>query len=347
MPTVRPVRGGAYCPVVTFFDKNEDLDIPAFVKHVVWVADGGMDIVIAGTNGEAAHLTHPERAQLVKAAREALDAAGHTDTVIITGASTASTRETIQFAKEAAEAGADAVIALLSTPFASGLISNRAAIKQHFVDVAAGSPIPVMIYNYPVAAAGIDLDSTLILELAQASPNICGAKLTCANMGKLARISSITSQPAFKKQYPRSSGADVPFWVGSGYSDFLYPSILGRATGCITGLGNVAPTVIAELFKQSVAAVSASSKDLTASTQELQDIVAAADGALAATGIGGTKYMLSKLRGYGGIPRRPLPAFNPAGGPALEEQLAPILALEKQLSANKAPAQNGHAVNGA
>ncbi|KZT53025.1 aldolase [Calocera cornea HHB12733] len=346
MPTVRPVRAGAYCPVVTFFDQNEDLDIPSFVKHVLWVADGGMDIVIAGTNGEAAHLTHPERAALVKAAREALDAAGHTDTVIVTGASTASTRETIQFAKEAAEAGADAVIALLSTPFASGLIGNKAALKQHFTDVAAGSPIPVMIYNYPVAAAGIDLDSTTILELAAANPNICGAKLTCANMGKLARISTVTTQPGWMKQYPRSAGPDVPFWIGSGYSDFLFPSILGRATGCITGLGNVAPSVIAELYKASVAAASGADTSLTSAAQELQDIVAAADGALAATGIGGTKYMLAKLRGYGGIPRKPLPAFDPAGGPALEEQLAPILALEKQLTAGR-KAANGHAVNGA
>ncbi|EJU01206.1 dihydrodipicolinate synthetase, partial [Dacryopinax primogenitus] len=316
MPTVRPVRAGAYCPVVTFFDQNEDLDLEAFKKHCVWVADGGMDIVIAGTNGEAAHLTHPERMALVQAARSALDVS-HPDTVIITGASTASTRETIQFCNEAAKAGADAVIALLSTPFAAALVNNKAALKQHFTDVAKASPIPVMIYNYPVAAAGIDLDSTTILELAQSCPNICGAKLTCANMGKLHRISTITSQPAFMAQYPRSSGKDVPFWIGSGYSDFLYPSILGRATGCITGLGNVAPTVIAELYKQSVAAVAASEKSLTSKTQELQDIVAAADGALAATGIGGTKYMLSKLRGYGGIPRKPLPAFDPAGGAAL------------------------------
>ncbi|EJU01210.1 hypothetical protein DACRYDRAFT_43255, partial [Dacryopinax primogenitus] len=72
-------------------------------------------------------------------------------------------------------------------------------------DVAKASPVPVMIYNCttpsnPLAAAGIDLDSTTILELAQSCPNICGAKLTCENMGKLYRISIIISQPAFVAQ---------------------------------------------------------------------------------------------------------------------------------------------------
>jgi len=163
-------------------------------------------------------------------------------------------------------------------------------------------------------------------------------------MGKLARVASVTSQASFIKTIPRSNNSPYPFWVGSGYSDFLFPSVLGHATGCITGLGNVAPTVIAELWKASVkAATTFSAEDLRAA-QELQDIVSAADGALAATGIGGTKYLLAKLHGYGGVPRRPLPPYKGGDG-LLEESLASILTLEKSLS-QAAPAKAHGAVNG-
>jgi len=332
--SVRPVHAAVYCPVVTFFTPEEDLDIPAFQKHVVWVAGSGMDIVIAGTNGEAAHLTHADRIALVKAAREALNEAGLTDVVIISGGSTSSTRETIQFCKEAGEAGADAAICLLSSPFAAVLKDNAACLKQHFTDVAKASPIPILIYNYPVAAAGIDISSDLILDLAKTCPNIVGAKLTCANMGKLARIASVTSSSSFIKSYPRSGHASTPFWIGSGYADFLFPSVLGRSTGCITGVGNVAPAAIAHLYKESVNAFQSGSLDAMKSTQELQDIVSAADGALSGAGIGGTKYVLSKIRGYGGVPRKPLPAMDVAKGPALMEALEPILSLERSLSKN-------------
>lgn len=44
-----------------------------------------MQPVVCGSMGEAFHLTREERVTLFKAAREALDAAGLSDTVIIAG----------------------------------------------------------------------------------------------------------------------------------------------------------------------------------------------------------------------------------------------------------------------
>jgi 4-hydroxy-2-oxoglutarate aldolase len=43
-----------------------------------------------------------------------------------------------------------------------------------------------------------------------------------------------------------------------------------------------------------------------AEAQALQGIVARADRTIAVTGIAGTKYLLRRLYGYGGVPRRPL-----------------------------------------
>lgn len=40
--------------------------------------------------------------------------------------------------------------------------------------------------------------------------------------------------------------------------------------------------------------------------QHLQDVIAAGDRTIALAGISGTKFLLQKQHGYGGVPRRPL-----------------------------------------
>lgn len=67
----------------------------------------GMGLVILGTNGEASHMTHEERALTISSARKALDAAGLKDTVIVAGTGGGSARDTIKLCEEAKEAGAD------------------------------------------------------------------------------------------------------------------------------------------------------------------------------------------------------------------------------------------------
>jgi len=58
---------------------------------------------------------------------------------------------------------------------------------------------------------------------------------------------------------------------------------------------------------------------LLSEAQRLQGIVARADATIAKSSIAGTKFLLDKLYGYGGNPRRPLPPIEPAAGEALWE----------------------------
>ena len=95
--------------------------------------------------GEAHHLSHSERIELIRAARSALDGAGMHSVALTVGTGAGSTRETIQLTKAAAEAGADYAIVIPSGYFAGQF--DRKALKGFFHDVAEASPIPVMIYN--------------------------------------------------------------------------------------------------------------------------------------------------------------------------------------------------------
>ena len=95
--------------------------------------------------GEGHHLTHVERRTLIQTARRTLDDAGYTNVPIVAGTGTGSTRETIELCHEAADAGADFAIVIMSGYFAGAI--TRKAIRAYFTEVAEKSPLPVIIYN--------------------------------------------------------------------------------------------------------------------------------------------------------------------------------------------------------
>lgn len=261
-------------------------------------------------------------------------AVGFTDSADISGGN--STRATIQLSKAAADAGAD--IAIVIPPgYYQGAMS-KTAIKTFFADVAAASPIPVMIYNYPGAAGTIDIDSDTIVEIARENPNICGVKLTCGAVGKLTRIGAGTATESFGK-FPRASAAHPDFITLGGFADFLLPTIAGgRAHGAIMGLANIYPRSIRQLFDLSLKLQQAeqpSKADLQAALK-LQDLCAGADAAFARAGISGTKWWLQKYNGYPGARvRRPLLEFTDEAGAALEADpvVQAFYAVEKDLAA--------------
>jgi L-threo-3-deoxy-hexylosonate aldolase len=297
-----------YAPIPTFFlHGSEDLDINTLQRHAVRLAKAGIRPLLAGSMGEAPHLSHSERIEIIKAVRSALDNEGLIRVPIIAGTGGGSTRETIELSKAAAAAGADYAIVIAPGYFSGVLASDRKALKAFWVEVAENSPIPVIIYNYPGASGGIDLDSDFIVDLAKSCPNTAGVKLTCGNVGKLTRICSEVSTPSFSSLYPRKNPA-APFLVLGGFTDFVVPSAFVRAHGAITGLANFAPFCEIKLYQLAEAA----KKDPSVldEANRIQGIVANADFVIAKTSIAGIKWLLQKVYGYGGLPRKPLPPMN-------------------------------------
>jgi len=183
---------GIYAPTQVFFEEQtEDLDIPTIKKHALRMARAGIvGIITNGSNGEAVYLSSSEKKQVTLSTREALDSGNFEATPIIVGASAQSVRGTLGLCREAYEAGADAV--LLLTPAFFKWAMNTQTIGSYFTQVADSSPLPVIIYNYPAAISGIDLDSEILISLAK-HPNIVGTKFTCGNVGKLARVAGTVS----------------------------------------------------------------------------------------------------------------------------------------------------------
>src|SRR5437762_2691567 len=75
MPTDQPVFSGIAVALVTFFDQHGHVDAKATATHAAHLVERGMRaLVVAGTTGEASHLSMKERLQLLDAVKKAVPA---------------------------------------------------------------------------------------------------------------------------------------------------------------------------------------------------------------------------------------------------------------------------------
>ncbi|KAH7326975.1 hypothetical protein BKA65DRAFT_461502 [Rhexocercosporidium sp. MPI-PUGE-AT-0058] len=284
----RPIPSGVYAPLPTFFDDQDEIDLKAYLEHALYVAKPGVIPVVSATMGEAAHLDRQERIQLIKALRSSLDENGLHKTPIVAGVGATSTRETISIAKDAAAAGAEFVLVIAPSYYATALKANPTAIKRFFIDVASKSPVPLIIYNFPVVAGGIDLTSDDVVDITSAAPNICSIMLSCGNIGKVSRITSLV---------------DGSFKTLAGFIDFLLPAISVGAAGAISPLPNIAPEFAMELWRATQSLDSAAD---WAKARQLQEKASIAEAELLKGGVAGLKYLLNQRFGYAAAPRLPL-----------------------------------------
>ncbi|KAK7966753.1 dihydrodipicolinate synthetase [Apiospora aurea] len=301
---------------MTFFDaETEELDIPIIKKHAERLAkDGLAGLVTMGSNGEAAHCTREEKLAVTRATREALDAAGFSSTPIILGATEGSVKGTIELSKEGEKAGADYVL-LLPPSYFRGLMDEE-AIEGYFLAVADGSPLPLVLYNYPGAVAGIDMDSDLLIKLAK-HPNIVGTKFTCGNTGKLTRVALATNAKT-----PGSEGSG--YMAFGGMCDFTVQTLVSGGSGIIAGGANVMPKVCVKVWN-----LYAEGKAEEAVA--LQKVLSRGDWFLTEAAIAGTKQAIQSYFGYGGYPRRPLKRLDQAHISAIADGIREVMEVEKSL----------------
>ncbi|KAF2636207.1 aldolase [Massarina eburnea CBS 473.64] len=291
----RSLVPGIYVPTLAFFDQvNDNVDLETTAEHAVRLAKAGVaGIATQGSNGEAVHLSHKERNLITSITRKALDDAGFGYMPIIVGCGAQSTRESIELCEEAASAGGDYAL-VLPPGYYQGLFSKD-TIVNFFQDVATASPIPILIYNYPGAVSGLDLNSDAIVELSK-HPNIVGCKLTCGNTGKLNRVAAATRAATV-------SDPGSGFMCMGGSVDFTLQTLIGGGSGIIGGTANIAP-------KACVRTIQLFEAGEYAEARKLQAIVARGDWAAIQGGIIGTKAALMAHFAYGGYARKPLPRPN-------------------------------------
>ncbi len=170
--------GSVITAMVTPFADDGSLDKAAAADLARWlVANGNDALVLAGTTGESAVLTDPERVELFEAVRAAVDVP------LIAGSTTNDTAHSVEMTRAAAEAGMDAILAVVpyyNKPPQSGL-------EAHFRAVAAASDLPVMLYDVP-GRTGRPLATDTIVRLARDVPNVVALKDAGGDPSRTARL---------------------------------------------------------------------------------------------------------------------------------------------------------------
>jgi 4-hydroxy-tetrahydrodipicolinate synthase len=145
--------------MVTPFAEDGSVDEAAarqLARHLI--DNGSHGLVLAGTTGESPTLDDAEKLSLLRAVRDELGE----EVTLICGTGSNDTRHSEELSAAAADAGADAVLAV--TPYYSK--PNFTGIKAHYEAVAGAAGIPVLLYNIPSRVV-VNLSAEQLAELGQ------------------------------------------------------------------------------------------------------------------------------------------------------------------------------------
>jgi 4-hydroxy-tetrahydrodipicolinate synthase len=272
--------------------RGERIDHEALADLCEWqIGQGISGFVVNGTTGEAPALAIGEQRLLIRLAVQIAD-----DRVpVIAGAGSASTEHAVELAKNAANAGADGLLAV--TPYY--VRPSQEGIYRHFHALHDSVELPIILYDVPSRTASTIASDTLC-RLAEL-PRIVGLKDAT---GDLSRIKLLREK--IDKHFRWLSGDDATAL------DFM---ALG-GHGCISVLSNVVPRRCVELYQ------ARSRGDLhhaRAIERELAPLTAAL---FAESNPVPVKYTLSAMGRMAADVRLPLAPALPATRKAVEDALA-------------------------
>jgi 4-hydroxy-tetrahydrodipicolinate synthase len=295
MPVKVPWMKGVFPALVTPFDKEENVDEAAFrnlIRHVLPHVDG---LVPCGTTGEFPYLTREEQKRLVEIAVE--EAGGKP---VIAGAGAPSTRQAIELASDATEAGATAC--LIVTPYF--LHPSDKGVYQHFYEIARAVDIPIILYNIPQVMDAY-LPRRVVEDLADI-PNIVGLKDSSGNL-------------TYTMEVLEFCGDRIDVFVG--HDEVVLNALAGGVSGMILASAQVYPEVWQQVFAAVQDGDLPRARELQRSVQKLSRIFCRYGGGVA------IKQALRMMGVDAGRPRRPLKSV---GGALLHEDRAEIqMELEK------------------
>ncbi|MFJ6279315.1 4-hydroxy-tetrahydrodipicolinate synthase [Arthrobacter subterraneus] len=188
--------------MVTPFTPDGAVDLDAAASLAVRLVEDGCDgLVISGTTGETSTLEDQEKEDLFRVVKEAVGGRAK----VIAGTGTNHTSHSVEMARRAQQAGADAQ--LVVTPYYNK--PTQAGVLAHFDAVAEASDLPIMIYDIP-GRAGIPISTETMIRLAD-NPKILALKDAKADYAAITRVLANTALDV----YAGDDGLTLP-WMAAG-----------------------------------------------------------------------------------------------------------------------------------
>lgn len=213
----KPVFTGAGVAIITPMHADGSVNYAELGRIIDDQIEHGIDaIIICGTTGESATLTHEEHAECIRFAVE------HTArrVPVVAGTGSNDTAYAVKLSQHAEEVGADAL--LLVSPYYNK--ASQAGLIAHFSAIANAVSLPCILYNVP-SRTGCNILPATLAELCKL-PNINGVKEASGNLAQVSEIAALC-------------GDELNIY--SGEDGLILPIMALGGKGVISVLSNVAP----------------------------------------------------------------------------------------------------------
>ncbi|MBD5089083.1 MAG: 4-hydroxy-tetrahydrodipicolinate synthase [Clostridiales bacterium] len=209
---------GAGVALVTPMKEDLSVDYEKLEELVNFHVENGTDaIIICGTTGEAATLSHEEHLDVIKACVEYTKKR----IPVVAGTGSNCTETAIYLSQKAEEYGADGL--LVVSPYYNK--ATQDGLVKHFTAVANSVKLPILLYNVP-SRTGCNILPETIVKLVKNVDNIVGVKEASGNISQVAKLMEL---------------AEGQMDLYSGNDDQIVPVMSLGGIGVISVLSNIAP----------------------------------------------------------------------------------------------------------
>lgn len=209
---------GAGVALITPMNADGSVHYAKLEELVNFHVENGTDsIIICGTTGEAATLSHKEHLDVIKACVEYTKKR----IPVIAGTGSNCTETAVYLSTEAEKLGADGL--LLATPYYNKATQN--GLIAHYTTIANSVKLPIILYNVP-SRTGCNLLPETVVKLVEQADNIVGIKEASGNISQVAKLMQL---------------ANGKLDLYSGNDDLIVPVLSLGGKGVISVFSNIAP----------------------------------------------------------------------------------------------------------
>ena len=220
--------GGVYAAMLTPFDEKGRINEKTITEMIEFFISKGVNGIFPVSNvGEFIQIPEDQKREFV----DIVIATAKGRVKVVPGISSPNPRQSIEFGKYCQKAGADAVV--VSAPYYFKYPPEM--VEGFLATVARGLNLPVILYNIPLFAHEITLDS---LRRLFAFDNIIAIKESSGSQASLLNILNL------KEELHR----DLRIMVG--WEEMFLAALTAGADGCMVASGGILPELMTAILRE-------------------------------------------------------------------------------------------------
>ncbi|MCL4519544.1 MAG: dihydrodipicolinate synthase family protein [Thaumarchaeota archaeon] len=223
------VPSGIIVPMITPFKGKDmrEVDHNALGSLTNYLIENGVSgLMVNGTSGEFSMQSHDER----KAALRTVLEATSRRVPVIAGVSESSTKNALDLATDAEQAGATAIISTGPIYYKT----DCSGLTYHFQKLLDETNLPLMIYNIP-SWIGYNIPPSIVFDLVE------------NNRGRIAGVKFTTNDLGLFLEYLRLLKGRTSVMIGS--DSLIFSALELGANGAVVGSANVLPSETAKIYR--------------------------------------------------------------------------------------------------